>query len=180
MRIVFDIFFTNTKFLIVLQVYDFEDTEQSFILYGSFSFGGLSKELSSKIISYVFYKDLCFVLRQRYHAMSMRHYIEEFRKVEGTDPGTKAKFKRHKCDPFEQLHFMPLYNMELYACEGFLMAVVVGFSHHHCFEKEIGWLYDLSTCKWSPLGLPELPGYRKPSTKCGLLLKPKWALRSIM
>lgn len=124
---------------------------------------------------------------------SPTYFIEEFH----WDATALVKVKTHWCEPFEHPP-KATYKTELRACHGVLM-VTSSLSSHYVngrFGKQLAWLYDLSTMKWTILGLPHLsvgrPTYDDPyntkdlSRRClhdvtydvQLMLEPQWGIWS--
>lgn len=86
------------------------------------------------------------------------------------------KIDVHRCDPFERPPKEPSqYIMGISACDGLLMvfAELMPFHVQARFWNKLGWLYNLSTRKWSVLGLPELPIGKKAYSE-GLVDQLNW------
>lgn len=101
-----------------------------------------------------------------YNRGSLAYYIVEYHIR--TQPQMEwVKVKTHACKPFENPP-KAKYDLSLFACKGFLV-VFARLPEEDPYKNEVGWLFNLITCKWSDL--PKLLGekpYDVHDLVCGL------------
>lgn len=105
-----------------------------------------------------------------------KYYIIEYHKNYETLPTKPAQKGIYNCpmDFSEYEKDSHNNNMKLYACEGYLM-VVVSLCRKRNRREEVSWLYNLVTCTWTALDLPQLQSNNY--ILDGKLTKVKWTTR---
>lgn len=112
--------------------------------------------------------------RSSIQSSTTRYYISEYNKKE-IFSGKVLNIKAHNC-PFSMYRNTLENHTQLYACEGYLMILKSTFTRECQFLKEVGWLYDLATCVWTPLdNLPQLPPSRDEDFFYDGLLNSNWS-----
>lgn len=108
-------------------------------------------------------------------SITTKFYIKEHHQNTET---FSVEGKVHNCEPLE-VELQPYDGINnlafIYACDGYLMIVIITILRDDRLRKESAWLYDLTTCIWTRSDFPGL--HFDDPTNREYLLRSKWKLK---